>query len=162
MIITDPITTFCYFKVLNDVESFLFKLPNQFLNHLNPNKSRIYKNNIELFISHKCHSSLKTLTTHSSIFTVFLTLILTAKEPSHTLSIKSRVSEGDSVFSSVKSSELTPGSEPVNSPKPNVTVSPTSSLTQKETESPDGSSTDKKTTRKARTFKWLQTSFKPS
>ena len=84
------------------------------------------------------------------------------REPFLMLLIKLKVLEEDLVSSSVKSSESTQDSEPDNWPKPNVMVLPTSSTIQKDTESQDGSSTDKRITRKERTSKSLLTSFKPN
>jgi len=84
------------------------------------------------------------------------------KEPSHTLLIKSKVLEEDSDSLSAKFSESTQNSELVNSLKLNVTVSPTLLMIQKDTESQDGSLTDKKITRKERTFKSPPTFSKPN
>ena len=84
------------------------------------------------------------------------------REPFLMLLIKLKVLEEDLVSSSVKSSESTQDSEPDNWPKPNVMVLPTSSTILKDTESQDGSSTDKRITRKERTSKSLLTSLKPN
>lgn len=75
---------------------------------------------------------------------------------------ESEVSAGDSDISFVKYSESILDSEPVNSTKNNAMLLLTLSMILKDTVSPDGSSTEFVTIKKARIFKWPLTSSKPN
>ncbi len=97
-----------------------------------------------------------------STFIVFLTPTSMVREPFLMLLIRSRVLEEDLASWFVKFSESIQDSEPDNWLKSNVMVSLTLSTIHKDTEFQDGSWTDKRITRKERTFKLHQTFLKPS
>jgi len=107
-----------------------------------------------------CPWSSKTLKILSNTFIVFSTPTLMVREPFPSLWTKLRVSDEDLVFSSAKFWESTQNLEPENSQKDNVMPLLTSSTIPKDMEYLNGSSTDKKTTERARTFKSLPTSLK--
>jgi len=110
----------------------------------------------------RCHWSSKTHRTLSSISIVSLTPTSMASALSPSLSTRSRESEDVSASSSARSSDWTPNSEPVSSPRHSAMLLPVWLPIPRDTVFPGGSSTDRGITRRERICRLPPTSSKPS